>query len=498
MKCNAKPYEGKESYIFFSYCHDDEGQCYPIIEQLTQAGYRIWYDDGLHPGDDWPDVIAEKLDKCEMCMVAISKRFSASHNCKNELTFAINEKKPLIVIEIEKYMISIGMRLQLANTQRVKRYDYPDLKSFCEEIYSSKLQVLGMCKGKERPDVVVNQEVSLVVELEKKKPILPVMHIEQEKEPDKTLEDKNSEKLEPVKSDEKKEAEEEEQVVSISASKPTNSEVVDARETQSLETEEKIKNIAAEENTFINREDSGDDMESVTQMYIMEEDDIDDEGRTMMLASGIPPLIIRVKTKEYFWGKYPLTALGRDKTSCDVAFPDKKTMGRHHADIVVVEGDMYVLDRGSVNKTYVNGIELEKNGRCQIQDIAELKLADEELYILTGDTLRTMPVRFLFVSVQSDQTKESRILLKDEMILGRSYAWQQGVLADHSVSRKHAILSVENEKCYLQDISSYHMTWINNVKTEADKRYLLSNGDKIRICDDYFTVTLIPVEKNEE
>ena len=52
MKCYSVPYEGDQEYIFFSYCHDDAPLVYTIIERLSIEGFRVWYDNGIHPGDD--------------------------------------------------------------------------------------------------------------------------------------------------------------------------------------------------------------------------------------------------------------------------------------------------------------------------------------------------------------------------------------------------------------------------------------------------------------
>ena len=84
MNCLVKPYEGEKPYIFFSYCHEDSGKVYPVIERMAREGYRIWYDDGIHPGDDWPQVIAEHIERADVCIAAISENSSRSHSCKKQ------------------------------------------------------------------------------------------------------------------------------------------------------------------------------------------------------------------------------------------------------------------------------------------------------------------------------------------------------------------------------------------------------------------------------
>lgn len=153
MKCNASPYEGDKPYIFFSYCHENAGQVYPIIEQMARDGYRIWYDDGLHPGDEWPERIAEMLTKeeCGLCMAALSQKFSESHNCKNELTVAVNHKKWMIPIKLEDFPMSLGMQFQLANTQYIEKYRFTSESSFFEKLYSIKPEEMKKFKDEHVP-----------------------------------------------------------------------------------------------------------------------------------------------------------------------------------------------------------------------------------------------------------------------------------------------------------------------------------------------------------
>lgn len=183
MKCNVRPYEGDEPYIFFSYCHEDAWQNYPIIERMSHDGYRIWYDDGLHPGDEWPERIAEKLDGCTVCMAALSQNFSQSHNCKNELTFAINNQKPLLIIKLEDFPMSMGMRLQLANTQYIEKYQYDSENIFFVKLYSNQLKEMKNCKG----------EAVLVSPL----PVPSKLELKPEPDPDSNLDSVTKTELEP-------------------------------------------------------------------------------------------------------------------------------------------------------------------------------------------------------------------------------------------------------------------------------------------------------------
>ena len=84
----ALSYEGPEKFIFISYAHKDSDQVLKILEKLVDNGYRIWYDDGIAPGSEWPEDIAQHLDSCAVFMAFLSNNSIASDNCRREVTFA--------------------------------------------------------------------------------------------------------------------------------------------------------------------------------------------------------------------------------------------------------------------------------------------------------------------------------------------------------------------------------------------------------------------------
>ena len=143
-KCKAKPYEGSEPFIFFSYCHKDSAVVYPLIEALTRMGYRIWFDSGITIGDEWPEVIADKLEKCAAFLPAITKAYCFSHNCKNELTFQVEDKKLILPLKIEDFPLIGGIRLQLASTQHVLLSGLPQTQ-WAQAVAA--LAPLAACKG---------------------------------------------------------------------------------------------------------------------------------------------------------------------------------------------------------------------------------------------------------------------------------------------------------------------------------------------------------------
>lgn len=135
--CSVKPYEGNEKYIFISYCHKDESEVFPIIEQLNKEGYRIWFDEGIMPGEEWPEVIAEHLEAADVCIAFLSQSSLESHNCKREINFAVLKNKKFISIVLEKIQLSLGMEMQLQSYQMIKYYELVDRTELYRKINDS-------------------------------------------------------------------------------------------------------------------------------------------------------------------------------------------------------------------------------------------------------------------------------------------------------------------------------------------------------------------------
>ncbi|MDO4804479.1 MAG: toll/interleukin-1 receptor domain-containing protein [Lachnospiraceae bacterium] len=139
-------YNGPEPFIFVSYAHKDSAEVYGTIEKLSSLGYRIWYDEGIKPGVEWPENIAEHLDKCSLFMMFISPNSMASANCRREINFALSRSKKFLCIILTKTEIPLGMELQLASQQSIFRYKYSSEEAYIYKICSA----AGMANCKEK------------------------------------------------------------------------------------------------------------------------------------------------------------------------------------------------------------------------------------------------------------------------------------------------------------------------------------------------------------
>ena len=143
-------YEGQEKYIFVSYAHKDNPRVIPIIEEMAEEGFRIWYDTGIEAGTEWPEYIGERLAKCECFITFISPSAVASDNCRNEIYLACKLNKKILVAYLENTDLSYGLDLQLGSKQSIFLARQIDRDDFVEQICIA--PILQECKKNADPD----------------------------------------------------------------------------------------------------------------------------------------------------------------------------------------------------------------------------------------------------------------------------------------------------------------------------------------------------------
>ncbi|MCR4792854.1 MAG: TIR domain-containing protein [Lachnospiraceae bacterium] len=142
-------YEGEDKYIFISYAHKDSATVMPIMERLEQSGFRIWYDDGIAPGSEWPENIAQHMDKSDVVMAFISPNSMDSANCRREITFALSRQKKFLSVMIEETTLPLGVELQISAQQSVLRHNFRTEEEFLARILGS--EILKECKTADHP-----------------------------------------------------------------------------------------------------------------------------------------------------------------------------------------------------------------------------------------------------------------------------------------------------------------------------------------------------------
>ena len=137
-------YKGNEKYIFVSYAHKDSEKVIPLIENMQKTDFRIWYDEGIEVGAEWPAYIQTSLEKSTVVLVFISKNSVESQNCRNEINFALMKHKAMTVIYLEDTELKYGMGLQLNGIQSVCMFKYAKVSDFFEELIE--IPLLQICR----------------------------------------------------------------------------------------------------------------------------------------------------------------------------------------------------------------------------------------------------------------------------------------------------------------------------------------------------------------
>lgn len=133
-------YEGRAPYIFISYSHRDTISMTSVCNVLRQSGGRLWYDSGLHSGDDWNMVIASHLERAAVCLLLLSREAAASEYVKNEVNFAQNHRIPIHVVLLETFELPIDIEMMLGRIQMIEKaegYEQKLLESLPGELFDS-------------------------------------------------------------------------------------------------------------------------------------------------------------------------------------------------------------------------------------------------------------------------------------------------------------------------------------------------------------------------
>lgn len=100
----VKPYEGTRPYTFISYAHTDKDKVLEILgELIDNYSCRVWFDSGLHSGDDWSQMLTSKIEESTAFVVFLSPNSIASRHVISEISIAFaHENIKVIPIWLSK------------------------------------------------------------------------------------------------------------------------------------------------------------------------------------------------------------------------------------------------------------------------------------------------------------------------------------------------------------------------------------------------------------
>lgn len=132
LPCEA--YTGNEPFAFVSYAHSDAVQVYPEIRRLHEMGYRIWFDEGIDPGNEWPEEIASAIEQAAQFIVFVTDQSVRSKNVRDEIHYALSLEKPFLAIHLFETQLPPGLALRMGAVQAVFKW------RMSEDVYWRKLE----------------------------------------------------------------------------------------------------------------------------------------------------------------------------------------------------------------------------------------------------------------------------------------------------------------------------------------------------------------------
>lgn len=119
------PYEGRKPYVFVSYAHRDSARVLPVIRPLHEMHYRLWYDEGIPAGSDWPENIALHMRHCAAVLFFVSGASLRSVNCRREIADARRQGKPVLCVRLDDAPLPDDFAHLLAGAPIVPLSDAP-------------------------------------------------------------------------------------------------------------------------------------------------------------------------------------------------------------------------------------------------------------------------------------------------------------------------------------------------------------------------------------
>lgn len=135
-------YQGDEPYVFVCYAHDDSAVVYPELERLRSAGFNLWYDEGISPGSEWSESIAEHIQRSAVFLYFVTPRAVEREHCRQEVNFALDQSCQVLAVHLEPTDLPPALKLSLSHRQAILKHRL-DLPAYHDKLRRSLQNALG-------------------------------------------------------------------------------------------------------------------------------------------------------------------------------------------------------------------------------------------------------------------------------------------------------------------------------------------------------------------
>ncbi|TDJ24292.1 MAG: TIR domain-containing protein, partial [Gammaproteobacteria bacterium] len=119
-------YQGDEPFLFVSYAHANAEAVHVEMIWLQERGFNLWYDDAIEIGSDWRQSLANAITRAEGFVFFADEQSVVSPNCVREINFALDEDKPIYVVQLDDVTFPDALRLSLSDRQILIRSNFDE------------------------------------------------------------------------------------------------------------------------------------------------------------------------------------------------------------------------------------------------------------------------------------------------------------------------------------------------------------------------------------
>ena len=119
-------YQGDERFLFVSYAHANTETVDVEMAWLQERGFKLWYDDGIHVGSNWRQSLAQAITGADGVIFFADEQSVVSPNCVREINFALDEGKPIFVVQLDEVIFPDALRLSLSDRQILIRSHFDE------------------------------------------------------------------------------------------------------------------------------------------------------------------------------------------------------------------------------------------------------------------------------------------------------------------------------------------------------------------------------------
>lgn len=136
-----KPYQGRGKYCFVSYTRDDRDRVMPLVEEIAEIGFPVWWDEAIPGGEEWWAYLEERIRNAANVLLFLTRQATSSKYVRREVHYAIKSGKPIVPIDLEGVRYSLEKWPDIARYQALNIYSDTIRQQLCDALRNAGLEV---------------------------------------------------------------------------------------------------------------------------------------------------------------------------------------------------------------------------------------------------------------------------------------------------------------------------------------------------------------------